>query len=136
MSRFLLDTDICIHLMKGEHDLDQKIAVIGLQNCFISEITIAELTYGVENSSPKYKAGHVEALQKLQKAFQGRVVSINDCFTQYAKEKVRLKNAGTPIGEFDLLIGCSALALGLTMVTKNTREFSRIADLTVENCVE
>lgn len=62
MSRFLLDTDICIHLMKGEHDLDQKIAVIGLQNCFISEITIAELTYGGENSSPKYKAGHVEAL--------------------------------------------------------------------------
>lgn len=83
--------------------LDYKIASF-------SEITIAELSYGVENSSPKYKAGHEEALQKLQKAFHGRVVPINACFTQYAKEKVRLKNAGTPIGEFDLLIGCSAMA--------------------------
>lgn len=133
MSRYLLDTDICIHLMKGEHDLDHKIAAAELKNCFISEITIAELTFGVENSSSKHRANHEASLQKLQTAFRGRIIPISVCFEQYAKEKVRLRKAGTPIGEFDLLIGCSALTQGLIMVTKNTREFSRISGLLVEN---
>lgn len=135
MKQFLLDTDICIHFLKGEYQLGQKVKAVGINNCHLSEITILELTYGVENSAPKYKASHEKALQNLKQWFRERIILINTSFTIYAQEKVRLKRAGTPIGEFDLLIGCSALANGLVMVTKNTREFSRLSGIEIENWV-
>ena len=133
MKKYLLDTDICIHFLKGELELDQKVKSVGLSNCFLSEITILELTYGVENSDLKYKAGHEEALQNLKREFQERIIPIRSCFSTYAQEKVRLRRAGNLIGEFDLLIGSSAIANGLTMVTKNVREFSRLSGLIIEN---
>jgi tRNA(fMet)-specific endonuclease VapC len=133
MKRYLLDTSICIYFLKGEHQLDKKIAEIGLENCFISEISIAELTYGVENSNPRYKTKNRETLENLKKIFHSRIIPINSCFQIYAEEKVRLRRAGTPIGEFDLLIGCSALAKGLVMITTNTKEFNRLLNLEVEN---
>ncbi|MGX5855750.1 PIN domain-containing protein [Dyadobacter jiangsuensis] len=52
MSQYLLDTNICIHYLKGEYDLKNQVQKAGFDNCYISEITIAELLYGVENSAP------------------------------------------------------------------------------------
>ncbi len=40
MKKYLLDTNICIHFLKGEHELNKKIHKIGFENCYISEITI------------------------------------------------------------------------------------------------
>ena len=52
--QFLLDTNICIHFFKGEYNLIDKLQTIGLSNCAISEITLAEMVFGAENSaSPK-----------------------------------------------------------------------------------
>ena len=51
MKKYLLDTNICIHFLKGEFNLQSKIDEVGFENCFISELTIAELLFGVENSS-------------------------------------------------------------------------------------
>ena len=48
--QYLLDTNICIYLFKGKFNLDQKLISIGLQNCAISEITYAELVYGVKKA--------------------------------------------------------------------------------------
>jgi tRNA(fMet)-specific endonuclease VapC len=53
MKKYLLDTNICIYYLKGLFNLDKKIKSIGLKNCFISEITVAELKFGVENSENK-----------------------------------------------------------------------------------
>lgn len=50
MKQYLLDTNICIYYMKGLYALDAKFKAVGTQNCFISEITLAELKFGVENS--------------------------------------------------------------------------------------
>ena len=47
---YLLDTNICIHLFRGNFNLGDKIEQIGLENCTISEITLAELVFGAENS--------------------------------------------------------------------------------------
>ena len=55
MNSYLLDTDICIYSMKGLYDLKEKILHVGIENCFISEITVLELTYGVENSDASKK---------------------------------------------------------------------------------
>ena len=51
--KYLLDTNICIYYMKGLYNLDDKLSGIGINNCFISEITLAELKYGVANSKEK-----------------------------------------------------------------------------------
>lgn len=48
MKKYLLDTNICIFLLRGKYDVDKKIDQVGLENCCISEITVAELKYGAE----------------------------------------------------------------------------------------
>ena len=54
MKKYLLDTNICIFCMRGKFDMNRKIARAGINNCYLSEITIAELYYGAENSdNPK-----------------------------------------------------------------------------------
>ena len=56
MSRYLLDTNICVHFLKAEYDLEAKIKAVGLRNCFISELTIAEMLYGLAKCEPTYAA--------------------------------------------------------------------------------
>jgi tRNA(fMet)-specific endonuclease VapC len=55
VSQYLIDTNICIYFMKGMYDLAQKFEKAENENCFISEITLAELKFGVENSQAKEK---------------------------------------------------------------------------------
>lgn len=55
MRKYLLDTNICIYLLKGYFNLHNKIKHVGEENCLISEITIAELKFGAENSVQKEK---------------------------------------------------------------------------------
>ncbi len=49
--KYLLDTNICIHFFKGKFNLIDKLTKIGIENCAISEITLAELIFGAENST-------------------------------------------------------------------------------------
>jgi len=49
--KYLLDTNICVHYLRGQFKLADKIQEVDLRNCAISEITLAELAYGAENSS-------------------------------------------------------------------------------------
>ncbi len=63
MKTYLLDTDICIFLLKNKHGIKGKITKAGIENCFISEITIAELTYGAYHSSGSQK--HIKEIAQL-----------------------------------------------------------------------
>lgn len=136
MSQYLLDTNICIHWSKDEFSLRQKVQQVGVENCFISELTIAELLYGIAKSAPAKQAANRHSLSILQKLFEGRTLLVGTCFELYATEKVRLRALGSPVDEFDLLIGCTALAHGLTLVTRNTRHFAPIDTLTLENWID
>lgn len=136
MSQYLLDTNICIHWSKDEFGLRQKIRQIGVENCFISELTIAELLYGIAKSAPTKQAANRHSLAILQQLFAGSILLVGTCFEVYGPEKVRLRALGRPIDEFDLLIGCTALAHSLTLVTRNTRHFAPIAALTLENWID
>ncbi len=51
MKKYLIDTDICIFLLKDKYDLKAKVKTVGIENCFISDITIAELTFGAFKST-------------------------------------------------------------------------------------
>ena len=50
MARYILDTCTCIAMLKGNEDVQAKIKAVGFSNCFVSEITIAELYFGAEKS--------------------------------------------------------------------------------------
>ncbi len=51
MKKFLLDTNICIHYLKNAYEIGEKIKQLGFENYFISELTLAELLFGVKNSN-------------------------------------------------------------------------------------
>ncbi len=129
MSKYLLDTNICIFFFKGRFKLDKKFIEVGVNNCFISEITLAELKFGAENSSNQEK--HRKIVQEFQNKIQ--VIPIFNSIDLYAKEKARLRKLGTPIDEFDLLIGASAIENGLTLVTNNTKHFERLEGVKIED---
>jgi tRNA(fMet)-specific endonuclease VapC len=133
MKKYLLDTNICIFLFKNKYCIGEKLKQAGgLDNCFISEITLAELKFGAELSENKnYNADLVENFSK-----EITVLPILSCLDVFAKEKARLKKSGLLIDDFDLLIGCSAIANGLAMVTDNEKHFDRLNGIVVENWVE
>ena len=136
MSRFLLDTNICIHLVNGQFDLAAKIDKVGLTTCFLSSITIAELLYGIAKSAPSRQPGNRQNLVELQQLFSGRILSFESALETYAVQKAHLKSIGRLQGDFDLLIGSTAAAHGLTLVTRNTRHFAGLANLPLENWID
>ena len=130
--KYLLDTNICIYFFKGKFDLASKIERIGIANCAISEITLAELTFGAKNSAkPKNNLLVVDQFVEYV-----TILPILDAIPIHAKEKTRLRKSVIMISDFDLLIGCTAIANNQIMVTENIREFKRIKGITLENWVE
>ena len=133
---YLLDTNICIHLFKGHEGLTNKLEVVGLNSCYLSEITILELMFGVENSALNRRSANRENLDWLRAAFSGRILLIGAGFEEYARQKAALRQAGLPTREFDLLIGSTAIAHNLTLVTRNTRDFKNLNKVELENWID
>lgn len=128
---YLLDTNICVHFLRGKFGLSNILAEVGFANCSISEITIAELIFGAENSSHTSK--NLRAIEGFIEEMP--VIPIYDSIYLYGKEKARLRKAGNMISDFDLLIACTAVKNELIMVTENIREFERITNIKLENWV-
>ena len=64
--KYLLDTNICIHFFRNKFGLKEKFNETGIHNCAISEITLAELIFGAENSqNPKKNLEIVEELSSI-----------------------------------------------------------------------
>ena len=103
-----------------------------MENCTISEITLAELIFGAENSS-KPKKNH-DLIEKLTE--QVPILPIFNSILLYGKENARLREKGIMISDFDPLIGCSAKENGLVMVTENVKEFDRINGIEIENWIK
>lgn len=131
MSKFLLDTNICIYFLKGQYNLVQKLEKVGLENCFISEITIAELKFGAENSENKEK--NRNTVDDFISRFT--IIPIFNSLDIYAKEKARLRKAGNPLDDFDLLIGATAISNNLVLVTRNVTDFERLEGIEIENWI-
>lgn len=130
--KYLLDTNICIHLFRGKFNLIEKFKKVNIDNCAISEITLAELIFGAENSpNPKKNYKIIDTFSE-----QVKILPIFNSIPIYAKEKVRLRKKGLMISDFDLLIGSTAISNDLIMVTENTKEFERISDIKIENWVK
>ncbi len=127
--RYLLDSNICIYYIKGLYNLDTKVKNVGVENCFISEITLAELKYGVANSENKKNNNQV--LDNFVASI--KVVPIYNSLDLYASEKARLKKDGNIIDDFDLLIGVSAISNKMVLVTNNTKHMERLTGIELED---
>jgi len=129
LKQFLLDTNICIYYIKGLYELKSKFEDVGPENCFISEITLAELKFGVAKSQAKKR--NQQTLENFLSGIQ--ILPIFPALDIYASEKARLQNSGKVIDDFDLLIGATAVSFDLVMVTNNTNHFNRIKDIKLED---
>jgi len=131
--KYMLDTNICIYIIKRKPQvvidrfLRTDISEIG-----ISSITLSELLYGVSKSS-KPEQNQMALMQFMAPL---EILPYGDDAAQYyGNLRVHLERQGTPIGSLDMLIAAHALSTGCTLITNNEKEFSRIANLKIENWV-
>lgn len=133
MSGYLLDTNIISDVIRNpDGHVARQIEKIGPKEIFTSIIVASELRYGCA------KKGSSKLFAKVQDLLETIPVLSLDIptDTEYGTIRAELEAAGQSIGMNDLLIAAHARALGLTLVTDNTNEFSRIRDLKVENWLE
>lgn len=131
MTRYFLDTNTCIYIIKkSPKKVFEKLKTLKLHDVAVSSITFCELQYGISNSSRPTE--NQEALREFLAPLE-----ILDfpaaCAPLYGEVNAQLKKKGTPIGPLDLLIGIHAGHENATLVTNNVREFKRIPGLKVQN---
>lgn len=131
MTKYLLDTNICIFFMKGKYELDKKIMQVGLENCYISEITVAELLYGAYHSKNER---HISETKQFINEFA--IIPISSIIDDFARQKDSLVASGQIIDDFDIFIGMSAVKNDYVMVTDNVKHLSRINGIKIENWIE
>ena len=136
MTDYLLDTNICVYLINGKYELASRLKRAKLPNCFLSELTVAELLYGVANSAPMHQLANRQRLDDFLSLFDERILPISDSLESYAQQKAHLKRLGRLQGEFDMLIGSVAVAHRLTLVTHNTAHFASMAGIVLEDWVQ
>ena len=132
MLTYMLDTNICIYVMKNyPPNLLEKFNTLAEQLC-ISSITLGELHYGAEKSARR--VDNLTAIEHLVARldvlpFEAKAAA------HYGQVRAELERAGTPCGPHDMQIGGHARSEGLIIVTNNMREFNRMPGIRAENWV-
>ena len=129
--RYLLDTCICIALMKKIPSVIEHLRHVRLDDCKISVVTLAELYFGAYKSGQKKHFLDVEVVKSLFEQFD-----IANCLKEYGDIRWQLERTGKKIDHFDMLIGATALHEHLVVVTGNTSHFERIPGLQIENWMD
>lgn len=129
--KYLLDTNICIYLIRQrpshlvEELVRQQVGDVG-----VSSITVAELEYGVAKSTQVSR--NKTALEQFLAPLV--ITNFDDAAAEvYGPIRAFLERHGTPIGSLDTLIAAHAVSLEVTLVTNNEREFIRVPQLRVVN---
>ena len=131
--RYLLDTNILSDLIRHpQGEVASRISLVGEDTVCTSIIVAAELRFGAEKSGSKKLADRIDMILSALD-----VLPLEPSADRhYGEIRQQLTRQGTPIGPNDLLIAAHARALNLTVVTANTREFSRVPDLRVDNWLD
>ena len=130
---FMLDTDTCIFLMRGDSPaLAAKVQSVPLQQQVMSAVTFAELTYGVQASAAAKRKQNQSVLDSL--VLHLAVLDWpQDAAKHYAEIRADLKKRGAQLGAADLMIAAHARAMSAIVVTNNVKDFERVKGLAVEN---
>ena len=128
---YSLDTNICIYFLKGKYPaLLTKMLSLSPNDVKIPAIVKAELLHGAEKSqkADENKSKIISFLLPFE------IIPFDDAASlHYAKIKAALETTGKIIGPNDLIIAATTLAKNATLITNNTKEFSRIKTLRLEN---
>ena len=131
MPRYMLDTDSVSFALRGHGRVAARLLDHRPSELCISSVTLAELRYGADMRRSR-------KLHRLIETFATGVTV--EAFDRSAADRfgsvaAALARRGTPIGGFDTLIAAHALALGLTLVTNNSKHFGKVAGLKTESWV-
>jgi len=134
VTHYLLDTNICIYLIKKHPpEVFKRFQQIQLKQLHIPTITVFELYYGIEKNNSQQR--NLSALENFIAPLT--IVNFNiDAAIQAAKIRAILQKKGTIIGAYDIQIAAIALSLDMVLLTNNMNEFERVDDLKLENWVE
>ena len=128
--RYLLDTNVISDLVRRpQGPIAQRIRQTGEARVCTSIVVAAEIRFGAEKKGSERLTAQVEAVLGVLDVLplEAPVDAV------YGSLRARLERMGQPIGGNDLLIAAQTVALGYTLVTDDEREFTRIAELSVEN---
>ena len=129
--RYLLDTDICIYIAKRKPaGVLTRLERLRPGDVGMSVVTYLELVYGAHKS--QQVDSNVALIKQLSRLIPVQAMDA-PAATYYGKLRAGLEKSGSLIGAYDLLIAAHALALDLTLVTNNVREFRRMPGLRLEN---
>lgn len=130
---YMLDTDTCIFLMRGEHPaLAAHVQSVPIQQQVMSAVTFAELSYGVQASAAARRKQNQTVLDSL--VLHLAVLDWpQEAAAHYAQIRLDLKKRGAQLGAADLMIAAQARAMGAVVVTNNIKDFGRVKGLQVEN---
>jgi tRNA(fMet)-specific endonuclease VapC len=128
--RYLLDTNILSDLIRNPQGAVKAcIARVGETTVCTNTVVSSELRFGALKKGSKKLTERVELV-----LFELDILALDDSVSRhYAMIRHHLQKNGQPIGYNDLFIAAHALALNLTLVTDNVREFSRVPELAMEN---
>lgn len=129
MVKYLLDTCTCISMFRNEGRVRDTLRRIGINNCYISEITVAELYFGLAKAEDKRRK--LDDIREVQHLF--RIIPAYSSFKEYGEIRYSLEHTGQRVDQFDLLIGATALHHDLTLVTSNLKHFERMQGIKIEN---
>ncbi len=127
---YLLDTDTLIYFLKGNEAVVENFKASMNTPKALSVITYGELIYGCRKS--ERVAENLARVHHLADLYP--IIDITrSVMDSFGEIKAQLSSAGTTVDDFNLLIGCTALALNYTVVTNNTKHYEKISGLNVVN---
>jgi tRNA(fMet)-specific endonuclease VapC len=128
---YLLDTNVWVaHLRGRSRPVRDRLAAVPVNEVFFSSIVKAELLYGAYHSADP--AHNLALLAQLFNRFNS-IAFTDSAADVYGQIRHATARTGQSVGGNDLLIAATALASGLTLVTRNVNEFSRIPNLVIED---
>lgn len=129
MPRFMLDADTVSYAIRGQGRVGAELLRHRPSELCFSSITLAEMQFGAE----------AKRSQKLKRAIGSFIKDVQvlpfdeAAAARFAVVAAALARQGTPIGSFDTVMAAHALSVGLTVITNNTKHFSRVPGLKLEN---
>jgi tRNA(fMet)-specific endonuclease VapC len=127
---YLLDTDILIYSLKGDTSVLANFRKFAAEPKAVSVITYGELVFGAQGSQRITE--NLAKVYRLKEIFP--LIDVTPAIMDiFGSLKADLRKSGTPVDDFDLLIGATAITIGYCVVTNNERHYSKIPGLEVVN---